>query len=297
MKINMIDVTLRDGGYRTNFHFSDHELDAILSSLDASRVEYIEVGYRNGPIHSISNIGPAGICDKNYLKKCRNFIKKSKLVVMFHSKNIIEDDLKELVDCGVDLVRICIPKNNYEKSLEFVKKSKSLGLSVSVNITRTSQYLDEEMEHLLSLISLYHVDIIYFADSNGSMHPLDVKFIYEKYSNETQVPLGFHAHDNLGLAQTNTLSAIEGGAHYIDASLSGIGKGIGNLKLELFVSYLHAIGIKKYGIESILYASNFMKQKLMNKDNKISMKELMMGIYNLSIDEIEKIRYCEKMAV
>lgn len=297
MKINMIDVTLRDGGYKTNFHFLDCELRTILSSLDDSNIEYIEVGYRNGSLHPIKNIGSAGICDKKYLEKCRNLIKKSKLAVMFHSKNMFDDDLKELVDCGVDLVRICIPKNNYKKSLEFIEKSKAHGFSVSVNVTRASQYSEEEMSDFLSLIASYCVDMIYFADSNGSMHPSDVKSIYEKYSTTIGVPLGFHAHDNLGLAQANTLAAISGGASFIDASLAGIGKGVGNLKLEFFISYLHAIGIKKYDIERILFASNFVQDNFMSKNNKISMKQLLMGICNLSIDEIEKIKFSEKRAV
>lgn len=292
----MIDVTLRDGGYKTNFHFSNRELNTILSSLDNSQVEYIEVGYRNGSVHPIKNIGPAGLCDKKYLKKCRSLIKKSKLAVMFHSKNMLDDDLKELVDCGVDLVRICIPKNNYKKSLEFVEKSKALGLAVSVNVTRASQYSEKEMSDFLSLIESYCVNVIYFADSNGSMHPLDVKCIYEKYSAKIGVSLGFHAHDNLGLAQANTLAAIDGGASFVDASLVGIGKGIGNLKLEFFISYLHAIGIKKYDIERILSASNFVQDRLMGKNNKISMKQLLMGICNLSIDEIEK-DFLENIAI
>ena len=64
--IDLLDVTLRDGGYKTNFHFSYDIVQQIISLLDQSRVRYIEVGYRNGPYTHSPNIGPAGICSSSY---------------------------------------------------------------------------------------------------------------------------------------------------------------------------------------------------------------------------------------
>ena len=51
--IKMIDVTLRDGGYKKNFHFADDEVEKIITTLDRAGIEYIEVGYRNGSIRPI----------------------------------------------------------------------------------------------------------------------------------------------------------------------------------------------------------------------------------------------------
>jgi 4-hydroxy 2-oxovalerate aldolase len=52
------------------------------------------------------------------------------------------------------------------------------------------------------------------------------------------IPLGFHAHDGLSLAFINSLASLNAGCRYLDASLSGLGKGGGNLCLELIVGYL-----------------------------------------------------------
>jgi 4-hydroxy 2-oxovalerate aldolase len=58
------------------------------------------------------------------------------------------------------------------------------------------------------------------------------------------VPIGFHAHDNLRLAFANTLSALDAGATHVDASFAGIGKGGGNLVLELLLAWVRSRGRK-----------------------------------------------------
>ncbi|MGA4815651.1 hypothetical protein ACPA9J_12625 [Pseudomonas aeruginosa] len=63
------------------------------------------------------------------------------------------------------------------------------------------------MSRLASSASDWPVDVLYFADSTGSMKPADVcetvAWLREGWSGA----LGFHAHDNMGLALQNTLTA------------------------------------------------------------------------------------------
>lgn len=291
----IIDVTFRDGGYKTNFHFDEGEIKKIITVLDESGIEFIEVGYKKGSIRPMPNIGKAGLCDKEYLTLCRNLMRKSKLVVMLHPKNVNQQDIQDLAYSGVDLLRICIAKDRYhQESFEFIHYAKKQGLQVSANITRLSQYGEKELSELIDKLSQYEVDMIYFADSNGSMFPSKVKSIYDKYVNQYSIPFGFHAHDNLGLAQANAIAAVKGGAKYIDASLAGIGKGIGNLKAELFVAYLHGTKMDKYDITKLLKGSNFVRRNISNKHSDISLQEIIMGVENLSLDDIEKLKKSEK---
>ena len=53
------------------------------------------------------------------------------------------------------------------------------------------------------------------------------------------VKLGFHGHDNLGMALANTLTAIEEGVDIVDATVTGMGRGAGNLRTELLLTVLH----------------------------------------------------------
>ena len=285
--IEIIDVSLRDGGYRTNFHFSDEALETIISSLDEARINYIEIGYRNGSIKPIQSIGPSGLCDKKYLKKCRALAKRSKLSVMLHPKNVKDDDLNELVDCGVELCRICVVKNGYDRASYFIEKAINIGLQVSANITRVSQYSENDLDFLVSKLQSHKLNMLYFADSNGSLTPQKVEYIYKKYSRNSSFSLGFHAHDNLGLAQTNAITALSSGARYIDVSLSGIGKGVGNLKTEFFLSYLSAIGVKKYNVGNVLNGSNLVS--FLQRNHIVTVNDFLMGIKDLSIDDLEEI--------
>ena len=289
-EIKIMDVTLRDGGYRNNFNFSEDQIKNIISTLDEVGVEYIEIGYRNGSLKAIANIGHVGLCRNEYVYQCRQLIKNSKMVVMLHAKNVGLEDLEQLQNAKVDLLRICITKNNYKENFSMIKEAKKMGFLVSANITRISHYTEAELDELLPMALSCNIDMLYFADSNGSMLPTQVESLYKKHTQKFSIPFGFHAHDNLGLAQANSIAALSGGASYVDASLSGLGKGVGNLKYEFFTAYLHAMGVKKYNISKLLNISNFVRNTL-NQDNTVSMKELMMGILDLSIDDIEKLSH------
>jgi 4-hydroxy 2-oxovalerate aldolase len=56
------------------------------------------------------------------------------------------------------------------------------------------------------------------------------------------IPVGFHAHNNLGCAVANSLEAVNAGATYIDACIRGFGAGAGNAPLELILPVLEKSG-------------------------------------------------------
>jgi 4-hydroxy 2-oxovalerate aldolase len=58
------------------------------------------------------------------------------------------------------------------------------------------------------------------------------------------IPVGFHAHNNLGLAVGNTLAAAESGAYIVDGAACGFGAGAGNAQLEAMVAVLEKMGYK-----------------------------------------------------
>lgn len=286
-RIQVLDVSLRDGGHRTNFHFQDQELKGILMPLDNSGLEYIEIGYRNGSLHPIDNLGRAGLCEKDYLLFCQALIKKAKIAVMVHPKNIEQADLVELKECGVSLLRICIAKGEVGSAYSVIAMAKELAIETSVNLIHMSYYKEKELDEVIALIAKHQPDMIYFADSNGSMLPARIQAIYAKYTQQYPIPFGFHAHDNLGLAQANALAALNNGVKFIDVSLAGMGKGIGNLKTEFFTAYLHAIRVKKYNLSEILTASNYVRKALGIGQEGIEMDEFIRGITDLSTADLK----------
>ena len=129
--------------------------------------------------------------------------------------------------------------------------------------------------------------MIYFADSNGSLFPQKIKTIYERFTSSYSIPFGFHAHDNLGLAQANTIAAMSSGAHFIDASLAGMGKGTGNLKTEFFMAYLRARNIQKYNLDEVLTAANYVRDTLKIGQEAIEMDEFVRGISDFSTADLK----------
>ena len=71
--------------------------------------------------------------------------------------------------------------------------------------------------------------------------------------------------------------------------LSGMGKGIGNLKAEFFIAYLHALKQKKYDLDKVRLASNCIRQTQEENTQKIELNDFLMGILDLSIDDIGKL--------
>ncbi|KTD21976.1 4-hydroxy-2-oxovalerate aldolase [Legionella londiniensis] len=292
--LKTIDVTLRDGGNRINFHFNDETLHHILPLLDKSGIEYIEIGYRNGAICPMDGIGKAGLCPKDFLLDCRSLIKNSNIAVMAHPQNLSPEDIQELKACGVDLLRICVSRGQADKALPVIQESKNEGLEVSVNFIHASQYSEQDLDKAVKTVSESQPDMIYFADSNGSLLPETVEKLYKRYVGQFAVSFGFHAHDNLGLAQANTIAAIRAGAKYIDYSLAGMGKGIGNLRTEFFAAYLRAIKARNYDLDAILKAANYMRKAFNAAGELVQMDEFTRGIYDLSTAEI-KLDYAKNL--
>lgn len=286
--LKLLDVSLRDGGHRTNFHFSPEDLKAILIPLDHSGIEYIEVGYRNGSLHPIADIGDAGLCPEPYLRLCRSYIQHAAMAVMVHPENVVGKDFKEMKDCGVRLIRICVIRGGIKAACETLELARQAGFEVSMNFIHTSQYQDHDLDNVVAQAAAHHPDMIYFADSNGSLMPDRVSRLYQRYTPLYPVAFGYHAHDNLGLAEANTLAAVDAGAEYVDASLAGMGKGIGNLKTEFFTAYLHANNIKKYKLDYVLNAANYTRRALHIGQEAVDMDEFIRGISDLSTAEVKQ---------
>ncbi|OPB29449.1 hypothetical protein [Bartonella sp. WD12.1] len=134
-----LDVTLRDGGYRNQFSFPLEYIIEHIKNLTKARVEYIEIGYRKGSFKPMANIGLTGLCSNDYVKSLRNAVPDAKLVIIAHPHNITQTDIRELKALGISLLRLCLNKNDVESTFALCRYASSLGLCVSINITRVSQ--------------------------------------------------------------------------------------------------------------------------------------------------------------
>ena len=79
-------------------------------------------------------------------------------------------------------------------------------------------------------------------DSSGHSLPDDVTVRVEALRAGLSIPVGFHAHNNLGMAIANSIAAAAAGATMLDGTSRGFGAGAGNAQLEVLVAVLRRLG-------------------------------------------------------
>lgn len=243
-RFKILDCTLRDGGYYTDWDFESGIVDAYLQAMNHLPIDYLEVGYRNNP--SKEYLGKFGYTPISVLQHLRKNCSK-KLVVMLNEKSTTPADLDSLL-CPIqglaDMVRIAIDPKNFDRALVLAKAVKAKGFEVGFNTMYMSKW--HEYEGFLDKLSQLNgiADLFCMVDSFGGVTPKDIKDIFSIVKSKTSCPIGFHGHNNLQMGLVNTLTAIECGADYVDATILGMGRGAGNLNMELLLTYLNKEGLE-----------------------------------------------------
>ncbi|WP_273756183.1 hypothetical protein [Bartonella sp. MM73XJBT] len=280
-----LDVTLRDGGYRNQFSFSLDYIIEHIKSLTKAQVEYIEIGYRKGSFKPMDNVGQTALCSNDYIKLLHDAIPDAKLVIIAHPHNIDQSDIWELKNLGITLLRLCLNKNDIESTFVLCHYASSLGLSTSINITRVSQIDENYLQSIAIEAVNCGANILYLADSNGSLLPETVTHFVQKIKDISPLEIGFHAHDNLGMAMANSIAAVDAGANFIDSSLLGMGKGAGNLTLELWLALLN---LRKkeayYNVDQVLQQTEKLKSQPFFSSVYRSSVDFLLALNNLSVE-------------
>jgi 4-hydroxy 2-oxovalerate aldolase len=238
-KFKLLDCTLRDGGYYNAWDFDKKIIDEYISATNKLPIDYIELGYRNNPQKEY--LGKYGYCPIFELKEVRNKSTK-KLSVMLNEKDVKLSDLAALLDPIqglVDMVRIAVDPQNFDRAVVLVAEIKKRGFQTGFNTMYMSKW--KEFGGFFDKLSCIDgtVDVFCMVDSFGGVSPADVKEIASRVKEKTNCPTGFHGHNNLEMGLINTITAIDNGVDYVDAAILGMGRGAGNLKTELLLAYLN----------------------------------------------------------
>lgn len=245
MNAQIMDVTLRDGSYAINFQFSEHDTRKIGRVLEQSGIPFVEIGHGLGLNASSYKNGVALCSDEEYLASAQEAYSECKYG-MFCIPGIARlEDLDLLKKYSASFVRIGSNIDKVNTTEAYVKRAKELGLIVAANYMKSYTATEEEFEACVKLSMSYGVDYVYVVDSAGCMLPEDIKKYYNIVKRINGPKVGFHGHNNLGLANFNSLYAAEIGYDIIDCSLQGLGRGAGNASTELLVALLKI----KHGVD------------------------------------------------
>lgn len=234
--MKFIDVTLRDGGHQHGFNWPMEFIGRYLKSIKSfPEIEFIELGYWkqsgkfDGPFYSIEESLLSSICKMTS--------KELSIMVDFHycSHNVedfpMQKDFNEL-----GLIRVCVRKEDILLGCDFVKEIKKYTkCKLSLNFFNITNYQEEDLAFACNNASKSNADFIYFADTHGGLDLVKNLKMFKQFTKiikNTGMTAGLHLHDHSGKAYFNYRNLNSAGFNLTDISLGGLGKGLGNLRLE-----------------------------------------------------------------
>jgi 4-hydroxy-2-oxovalerate aldolase len=253
--VDLLETTLRDGSYAVDFRFTARDASLIASALEQAGVEWIEIGHGLGLHAREAGKGDAAASDAEYLEAVGSVLKKAKYG-MFCIPGIARlEDIDMAADLGLKFLRIGTNIAELKGQQRYFERAKKRGLFVSANLMKSYTVPPAEFARYARMAKDYGADVAVVVDSAGGMLPGDVEEYFRASRDTCDIPLGFHGHNNLGMANANTLAAIKSGALIVDTSLKGIGRSAGNAVTEMIVVMLkklgHEVGINEYAVMDI----------------------------------------------
>ena len=233
--MKLIDVTLRDGGHQPQFRWPHRFASEYYKlSTSAESINFVELGYwkQTGKFDGDFYHLTESLLDSLFLQQ------RQKLAVMIDYHYCSKDlrDYPGQTSGALGLIRLTARREDYLPAVQFLAELRAqTGAATSLNIFNVSNYDNSELDVAFQAISSSPPDYVYLADTHGS---LDLEKEAPRFARAAQqisqmgATPGFHLHDHSGRAYHNFRQLEKLGFEITDVSLNGLGKGIGNLRLE-----------------------------------------------------------------
>ena len=236
-----LDCTLRDGGYYNSWDFDHALIQDYLVAMKAVGVDVVELGFRTKDRKGFK--GACAYTTDSFVRTleipegitfCVMINASEILAKGKYSEKILNTLFPETAETSrVSLVRIACHTHEFIEALHAFKFLNSQGYRVAFNLMQVSECDSKELILLAKEAMKYPFDVLYFADSLGNMNSEKVQNVIELLRTHWQGVLGIHAHDNMGQGLSNTLYALNNGITWVDSTVTGMGRGAGNVKTEL----------------------------------------------------------------
>jgi 4-hydroxy 2-oxovalerate aldolase len=279
-RITISDPTLRDGNHAVSHTLTAAQIGAYAAAADAAQIPIVEVGHGNGLGASSLQVGLAAIEDAEMLSTARENLRHSRLGVhVIPGFGTIRKDIAAAIDLGVDVFRIashCTEADTTKQHIEYLRSNDKETYGVLMMTHMASR---ETLRAECLKLESYGAQAVILMDSAGSFVPDEVTERVGDLNDHLAIPIGFHAHNNLGLAIANSIAAVRAGATILDGTARGFGAGAGNAQLEVLIPVLdrlgYATGIDLY---KVLDASDLAEKVLMPSAPAIKPMSIVSGL-------------------
>lgn len=253
--IKVMDCTIRDGGLVNNFFFDDDFVKNLYTANVAAGVDYMEFGYKaSKEIFNVKEFGKWKFCNEEDIRAIvgDNDTDLKISVMADVGRTDYKKDIIPKAESVIDMIRIATYVNTIPAAIEMINYCADMGYETTINVMAISTASETDLDIALDLLSQSKVNVIYLVDSYGSMYPEQIRRYAEKYTAIAEAngkSVGIHAHNNQQLAFANTIEACAYGVSFLDATVSGLGRGAGNCNSELLLGFLRN---PKYSLNPIL---------------------------------------------
>lgn len=269
-KVNLLDCTLRDGGYINDWRFTFEGAKTIVNKLSKTGIEMIEVGFLKGKEYDPEKtLFPDTKSFTNVIGEKNPNVSYVGMLDM--SAPVAKECIYKRDADSIDGIRVIFKKDKTEEGFEYCEYISQMGYDLYVNFVGTDQYSDEEFIkgiekfNVLNPAGMTIVDTFGVIKRKSFLHYCEIA---DKYMNKSTA-LCYHAHNNMQQAFGNAEALLDMELDrdvVIDACVFGMGRGAGNLNLELFAEHMNDNFGTNYRIEPMLeimdeYLTEFYKAR------------------------------------
>lgn len=290
-RIRLLDCTLRDGAYITGARFGGAAIRGMIRKMQDARVDIIECGwlkdaaYEDGTtfFHTPQDVEPylgQEACNALYC-------------VMIDWDRYQVENLPPYDGRSIHAVRIVFPRGKHPEAVQIGRMVRQKGYQVMFQAADTLSYTDEEVMELAACMNRFRPLSVSVVDTFGAMYVEDLERIARVLDKHLyqDIELGFHAHNNQQLAfalSTHFVKLLKGRRTVIvDAALSGMGRGAGNVPTELMASYLNRMQHGNYDMNAVMDAIDIYVQKFQERYTwGYSTPYFIAGLYQCHVNNI-----------
>lgn len=257
MSIQVLDCTLRDGGYINDWRFGRKTIVSILDKLEQANIDIIECGFLTRMVKEKDCSLFNSVSDLESVLPKRERSSMYVAMIAIGEKELHPSELAPYDGKSIQGIRLTFHKKEIQQAMEWAKIIMEKGYQVFMQPVGTVFYSDIELLRLVEKINALRPYAFYIVDTLGSMYRNEVshRFYLIDENMDPQIRLGFHGHNNMQLAFSNAqvLGKIQTKRTLIlDSSVYGMGRGAGNLPTELITQYINKKIQSRYDVTMVM---------------------------------------------
>ncbi|MFL2804521.1 MAG: citramalate synthase [Dehalococcoidia bacterium] len=248
--IQLYDTTLRDGAQYEGISFSVEDKINILKKLDELGVHFVEGGWPGS--------NPK---DAEFFKAAQEVNLNNSTLTAFGSTrragiNVKDDpQIQSLLDSQVSVITLVgkswdlhvteILETTLEENLSMIKDSIEFLRQNNKRVFFDAEHFfdgyKKNPEYAMDVISVAAqagAECIVLCDTNGGAIPSEIASIISLISDQFDVHLGIHTHNDTDMAVASSLVALDCGAIQVQGTINGYGERCGNANLISLIANL-----------------------------------------------------------